>query len=167
MIIIRSYRLENREGIYFVHSHESMPCPICRCYLNVRGRRPRKLIDILSGEKTILLIRRLYCEKCSRIHHELPDCVVPYKRHSRESIEAIIEDRGTVACETGTIMRIKSWWKIVLEYYLQILKSIETKYEMEFGDPMEFKELIRAVVNTNNWISAKKLCTRPAYLSVS
>jgi hypothetical protein len=93
--------------------------------------------------------------------------VVPYKRHSRESIEAIIEDRGTVACETGTIMRIKSWWKIVLEYYLQILKSIETKYEMEFGDPMEFKELIRAVVNTNNWISAKKLCTRPAYLSVS
>jgi hypothetical protein len=31
---------------------------------------------------------------------------------------------------------------------------------MKFGSPPSFKEIIRAAANSNNWISAKKICTR-------
>ena len=33
------------------------------------------------------VIRRLYCEKCECIYHELPNCLVPYKRYSTDVIE--------------------------------------------------------------------------------
>ncbi|MGI6649770.1 MAG: DUF6431 domain-containing protein [Bacillota bacterium] len=41
------------------------------------------------GNQNVLVIRRLRCRHCHRIHHELPDILVPYKRHSSESIESV------------------------------------------------------------------------------
>ncbi|WP_307545897.1 DUF6431 domain-containing protein [Paenibacillus sp. V4I5] len=32
----------------------------------------------------LLVIRRLHCSQCLKIHHELPDCIVPYKRYESE-----------------------------------------------------------------------------------
>ena len=149
-----------RADICFVRGTETSSCPICGERLVVRGKRPRILTES-SGSKVKLIIRRLRCVECKRIHHELPDCVVPYKRHSAETIGKIINDDTTeLPCETGTIRRIRLWWKIVLEYYLNILKSLAEKYNMKFGVPPSFKETTRAVVNTNNWISWKKICTR-------
>ena len=73
-----------------MRGNESAICPICGEVLSVRGRRERKIIDS-GGEKVKLVIRRLRCERCKRIHHELPDCIVPYKRHCSETIEAVIK----------------------------------------------------------------------------
>ncbi|WP_267459278.1 DUF6431 domain-containing protein [Brevibacillus composti] len=48
--------------------------------MNVIGSRRRKVASE-SGEVRLLVIRRLRCSQCQKIHHELPDCVVPYKRY--------------------------------------------------------------------------------------
>lgn len=113
------------------------------------------------GDKVKLVIRRLRCERCKRIHHELPDCIVPYKRHCRETIEAVIRgNRDVVPCSDGTMRRIIIWWKMVAEYYKNVLKSLEEKHKVKFGNPPAFKEIVRAVVNTHSWISPGKDCTR-------
>ncbi|WP_414672216.1 DUF6431 domain-containing protein [Lentibacillus sp.] len=41
------------------------------------GSRPRVWCRS-SGKRDNLIIRRLYCEKCKDIHHELPDVFIPY-----------------------------------------------------------------------------------------
>ena len=45
-----------------------------------------------GGETVRLVVRRLRCmnENCRRIHHELPDVVVPYKMHTAATFEKII-----------------------------------------------------------------------------
>jgi hypothetical protein len=114
-----------------------------------------------EGAKTTLVIRRLRCEKCGKLHHELPDCVVPYKRHSAATIEDIVNVKTEeTPCESGTIRRILWWWKIVGEYYINVMKSLAEKYKVGFHEPPLLLEIIRAAVNTNNWISAKTICTR-------
>ena len=126
----------------------------------MRGERKRVMIKE-DGVKTTLVIRRLRCEKCRKIHHELPDCIVPYKRYSSATIEKIITgEADETPCEIGTIRRILCWWKIVSEYYINVMKSLEEKHKVVFQEPPLFVEIIRAVVNTNNWISPKTVCTR-------
>ena len=120
----------------------------------------------MREQKITMKIRRLKCVKCRQIHHELPDCIVPYKRHSAEIIETIISGGSEeVPCDNRTIQRIVRWWSIMLPYYINILKSLTEKYQIKFHEPPIFRELIRAVVNTNNWNFAGKICTRTDCMS--
>ena len=66
-------------------------------------------------------------------------------------------------CDNHTIRRVLTWWSIVLPYFLYILKSLSEKYRIKFGEAPAFVEIIRAVVNSNNWIFANSFCTRSAY----
>ncbi|MCL2034178.1 MAG: DUF6431 domain-containing protein [Oscillospiraceae bacterium] len=107
-----------------------------------------------TGHKVSLMIRRLYCPKCKRLHHELPDCVVPYKRHCTETIETIIGGiRDGLPCENRVIRRILAWWNKVQPYYLNIVKSLCEKYGIVLSAVPAFKEIVRAAANSNNWIS--------------
>jgi hypothetical protein len=119
-----------------------------------------------AGHKVKLMIRRLYCPNCKRLHHELPDCVVPYKRHCTETIEAVINGtREGLPCENKVIRRILAWWEKVLPYYLGVIKSLWEKYRVELYSTPSFKAIVRAAANSNNWISAGFVCTRSGSLS--
>lgn len=116
-----------------------------------------------AGQSVKLVIRRLRCDKCRRIHHELPDCVVPYKRHCSETIEKIISGSTVdIPCERRVIKRIKAWWSSVFSYFMSVLASLTEKYNIGFNDPPAFCETVRAAVNSNNWIFAVRVCTRSA-----
>jgi hypothetical protein len=117
------------------------------------------------GRKVLLHIRRLYCAKCKRLHHELPDCVVPYKRHCAETIEKITKGSQDVPCESGTIRRIVLWWGVVMPYFLNVLKSLSEKYKMPHHLAPAFKKIVRAVANSGNWIFVGAICTRSVSLS--
>jgi len=117
------------------------------------------MTDEDGGAKT-LMIRRLVCHKCNQIHHELPDCVVPYKRHCAGTIEKIIIGDINVPCESRTIRRILAWWHIVLPYFLSILEALAEKYKI--GITPAFRKIVRAVVNSNCWIFKNSFCTRSA-----
>jgi hypothetical protein len=60
-----------------------------------------------SGKRLELIIRMLYCKAENKIHHELPDILVPYKRYDAESIEGVLfgEDSNEMAVEESTIYR--------------------------------------------------------------
>ena len=149
---------------FFVVVKGSSYCPICSDLLLMRSNRKRTLIDIY-GDKAIFIIRRLFCCNCKRIHHEVPDCIVPYKRHCADTIENIIGGRLRAACDERTTPRIKAWWAAVRTYFMNILQSLTKKHGARYQDPPAFREIVRAVVNSNNWIHAHLICTRSVMLS--
>ena len=150
-----SYRLEEQGGFFVVMVRDESHCPVCGTLLLVRATRKRVW---WSGneEKQMLQIRRLYCGECERIHHEIPDCLVPYKRYGTDVIENIISTEAPAKapppCPSSTASRIRAWWKALKPYFLHILMTLVERFGVSFGNPPDFREKMRAVANSNNWV---------------
>ena len=133
--------------------------------MKFREWRLRK-IKKSDGGKEEFFIRRLYCEICDCIHHELPDFVIPYKRYDAETIEKIISgNTDGLACDESTIRRILNWWSIVYPYFVGILASLNEKFKVIQEIAPTLKGIVRAVVNSNNWVFKNKLLTQDARAS--
>ena len=161
----RSYRLDEQGGFLVVTALEASYCPTCQTLLTVRSARERVYWKgDTDCEKKILLIRRLYCEQCDCIHHELPDCVVPYKRYSADIIGNIANGQAfkDAPCPEGTARRLKAWWEAIKPYFMNILLTLIFRFGVSYGKPPAFRETVRAVANSNNWIFAWQVCTRSA-----
>lgn len=185
MIIITKYKLIEKSIIgvfcFLVKSTEQIPCPCCGDKLLVIGSRKRKYRN-KAGETNILIIRRLRCNKCNKIHHELPDIIVPYKRYDSESIEAVVfkNDRLDVAADDSTIIRLKNWFKTMANYFIGCLISATIRFNKEtvinlstlpksvlkrifyfVGESSSWlSRVVRVVVNLNNWLH-----TRSAFMT--
>lgn len=139
--------------------------------MKVIGSRKRGLIEY-SGEKKTLVIRRLRCHGCGRIHHELPDLMVPYKRYSCESVERILSSSKTepeaFPCELSTAIRLKLWFFLLREYFKSVLISLLFHFDedkelcssisclipcLDFKPPFTgwLKKLVRQIVNSGRW----------------
>ncbi|MEW6624698.1 MAG: DUF6431 domain-containing protein [Bacillota bacterium] len=166
--------------MFFVRSEEQNLCPCCSESMEVIGSRRRNCINS-AGEKMVLMIRRLQCSNCKRIHHELPDILVPYKRHCSESIETVIAGNTfAVAADESTITRWRIWFFDLVNHFLGCLISIAIQYyrnsvEVPSDLPLSplqriwhyvgesygwLARVVRTVVNSNNWVQ-----TRSAFLS--
>jgi hypothetical protein len=160
MVIIIQYREERDEdGIIRIISEEDVACPICVGILKVIGSRRRGQTDS-AGNKEILIIRRLRCQTqiCRTIHHELPDRVIPYKRHCAETVEKIISgDVDDVCCDFVTESRIRAWWNAMYMYFKSVLVSLQTKYETVLSSNPAPREIVRAVVNANYWVHTRSV----------
>jgi len=164
MVNIKAYRLVEQGVFLFVMSCEGSICPVCGEALSVRSRRARMVIDS-SGAKVVYQIRRLYCGRCRRLHHELPDCMAPYKRHCAETIEKAINGEPDAPIDDRASRRFKQWWSVVLPYFLNVLKSMAEKYKLLFNPAPAFREVVRAVVNSGSWVFAHAICTRSGSMS--
>lgn len=167
--------------MFFVRSTEKFPCPCCNGSLYVVGSRQRKYRKN-SGEVVVLMIRRLRCKNCGRIHHELPDILVPFKRYDSESIEAVVTGNSNlhVAADESTLYRWQSWFRQLAPYFAGCLTSIALRFFAkdvedlpihprsvlqriwQFTDSMAgwLSRTVRSVTNANLWIQ-----TRSAFLS--
>ena len=130
---------------------DTIPCPECRGELKHYDRRERRSEDT-KGAKIICRIRRLRCQKCRRLHNELPDFIVPYKRYSAEVIVSVSEGKDTdVPYEGRTRQRIKAWYKKVTNHLLGVWRQ---QVALGFGSPHivpSFVSLVRATVNSGYW----------------
>lgn len=115
MIIIVNYVLEYKKqtDLYHVISKEECRCPYCADCLKAVGSR-RRILYRQDGTVIHLVIRRLRCCGCGRIHHELPDMAIPYKRYEAAAVEAALDCRPSenndYPCETSTAMRLRYWY---------------------------------------------------------
>ena len=84
------------------------------------------------GERATLIIRRLYCERCRSIHHELPDLFVPYRRYDASSIEGVVaeKDQNIVAADESTIARWRSWFLAWSVYAVRCLAAIAARFAL-------------------------------------
>lgn len=149
--------------------------------MKVIGSRPRKYLNEDASQVT-LIIRRLCCLGCNKIHHELPNILVPYKRYKSECIEAVVVEKTNttliVACDESTLHRWKYWFNSLSEYFAGCLQSIaiQTGKETEGtskpksvlhriwhyvgGAPGWLARIVQPLVNSNLWVQ-----TRSAFLS--
>jgi hypothetical protein len=167
--------------VFFIRSEEILPCPCCGGRLFVIGSRKRGIIDS-SGSRIKLKIRRLCCDDCGKIHHELPnDLIVPYKRYNRESVENSLTDHGllNVAADESTIARWRSWFMALMVYFAGCIEAIDARFNIikeqscsTATSPLQriwqytgdaagwLAKLVRPLVNLNLWLQ-----TRSAFLS--
>lgn len=62
-----------------------------------------------AGDKVAFNLRRLYCPNCGKLHLEIPDCLIPYKRYFKLVIDGVAS--GIIdyaAIDDSTIRRWKS-----------------------------------------------------------
>lgn len=127
-----------------------------------------------SGDRAKLIIRRLHCKSCTRIHHELPDLLVPYKRYDAESIEGVLTDPAThnVAADESTISRWKCWFLDWAVYAAGCLQSIAIRYDLPVESSSTLPQtalqtlgrfvgiaagwlnrVVRPIANSNFWVT--------------
>lgn len=145
------------------------------------GSRLRKSIKA-SGEIIVMNIRRLQCVHCRKIHHEIPDFIVPYKRYDAGSIEAVVSDDSikAIAADDCTLYRWRNWFQVVANYLLGCLISLSIRNCQKpvdtlsvvpqsvlqrigyfVGDaPGWLGRVVRPIANFNLWLH-----TRSAFLS--
>lgn len=128
-----------------------------------------------NGSKIHLTIRRLRCsnETCHLIHHELPDIIVPYKRHEALTIGYLIllplnQTMLSHPCEISTIYRLRTWFSLLQKF---IKENMECRKKLFILDiklyhllchshiptssiniyPDWIQQLIRFLVNNGHW----------------
>lgn len=151
--------------MFYVECHEISICPCCHHKLKVCGSR-RRILYKSDASKVWLVIRRLQCIACQRVHHELPDVIVPYKRYEAEAIEAILlgdkNELPDYPCEASTAIRIKIWFFLLKDYFEGSIRAISQLYHsISFLQlpllPLEkqsagwLKSLVRILVNAGRW----------------
>lgn len=161
---------------FFVRCVEFVPCPCCGEHLSVIGSRKRKYKNS-AGQTKVLIIRRLRCDNCKRIHHELPDCLVPYKRYESASIERVVEssESDDVAADDATMYRLRKWFHNQLPYLLGCLRSIAIRLSQNIADepsvislsahqrighyvgnePGWLARIVRPIANSNLWVHTR------------
>lgn len=81
-----------KKNYFTITSDEKNVCPECNQIMRVRDSRKRTVMDE-CGEKYVFNLRRFKCEECQNIHLELPDCLVPYKRYSKNAIDVVVNGK--------------------------------------------------------------------------
>lgn len=175
MVIIKHYSLQRKENseIFYVRSMENLPCPFCDGTFKVIGSRPRILFR-QDGSTIHLVIRRLQCRACSRISHELPDLVVPFKRYEAETIADALSstpsaDTSCCPCEDSTIRRWKLWFFLLRDYLegsvraLMELWNCQTfirlpLYPLSSQAAGWLNTLVRNLVNSGRWRQTCSVC---------
>ena len=95
---------------FYVRSSETPHCTCCGSSLRVIGSRSRVLKEN-DGSQKKLIIRRMRCDSCERIHHELPDILVPFKRYGSETIESVLTSPAVLLLDEPRTLRNggKAW----------------------------------------------------------
>lgn len=157
-------------------------CPCCGLGLKVIGSRSRIYLDD-DAKRVMLVIRRLRCKGCSRVHHELPDILVPYKRYKGKCIESVLSQNTLIdtPADESTIKRWRQWFRDIAPYWVGCLDSLSQRY----GTPSAaersclprsllqriyshvgkvlgwLSRVVRPIANENLWVHT----TRSAFLS--
>ncbi|WP_262362270.1 DUF6431 domain-containing protein [Robertmurraya massiliosenegalensis] len=105
-----------------------IPSPCCGKSMRVIDTRNRKSKEG-SGKTKIYNIRRLRCGQCRRIHHEMPDFLVPYKRYESVLSNPSMHD---VPADESIWFRWHKWFDSFVDYWINCFISImlRTKQEM-------------------------------------
>ena len=155
-----------------MRSSETPHCPVCSRRMTVIGSKKRCIQESDGGSRS-LIVRRLKCSHCRRIHHELPDMLIPYKRHCADTVEEILTGKAkqTYTCETSTALRLKIWFSLLREYFERSLAAIKYIYKQDKQLQQELssliplcpaslaagwlKKLVRILVNSGHWLQTR------------
>lgn len=73
--------------------HETR-CPKCGGHLKYYNT-VKRIIKNKGGKNEHIYLRQFICDKCSSIHRELPNNLLPYKHYNAEIIEGVVSNKIT------------------------------------------------------------------------
>lgn len=136
---------------FIVTGTETIPCPICQGELKHYDRRNRKAIDENGVQRTYCL-RRLRCQRCKRLHIELPDLIIPCKRYMASVIAAVITGQKVhIPYEERTIQKFRRWYRQIKVHFQGVWQWCLMN---GFASPRKELDLfvyVRATVNSGFW----------------
>ncbi len=81
-----------------------------------------------DSEVRHIIVRRMKCPSCRKLHIELPDCLVPYKQYAAEIIEneidGVVSEDSLCTEDCPCDKTVKRWNKWLLNLNPQILRSL-------------------------------------------
>ena len=174
MISISHYIEKVKDGFVKIISKEQAYCPICQGELRSHGRCIRNLQTADGNRK--LSLKVWYCPECHRSHRELPDSIIPYKRHCADTYIRVYEsasaDELDCSIDEKTIRRIRVWVEVFLKFAADILLRLKTEHPGMMTNKdvtpsvSALKYFVRIIVNTNEWkFSVPPLLPRRSVLS--
>lgn len=156
MVIITQYEIIcKRKFKNLVKSNEVHICPVCGGRLGVKDYRLRSVIKNGETSPRWYKLRRLQCCQCHRLHLELPDFMVPFKRHESASVQEVLDGKPTACCaEESTMLR---WKKAFAARALQtemalrlLLSKVRGKYRPLLNETSLLTQLRK---NNFHWLS--------------
>jgi len=175
MVIVSSFttRYNIEKKCFEVISEEESRCPYCGGALRYRNSRERGLLNELQ-EKTLYLLRRLWCEGCSHLHTEIPVIIQPYRHYASSVIQDVLEGGGD-AC-TADDSTIRRWRNDFNGAKADIEQRLRSAYVHETGSPAPVTKgtgtLDALIKREPRWFSfvmkllichGHRLCTRFAF----
>lgn len=149
--------------------------------MSIIGTRDRKSKE-RSGETMVYNIRRLCCDCCGNIHHELPDFLVPYKRYKAECLELALSNPSNhdIPVDESTLFRWFNWFERFVDYWIGCLISIMLRTK-QGNIPLNFtsensetalhrigrlvgnaprwlERIVHPIVNINLWLHTRSAC---------
>jgi hypothetical protein len=159
MLILTNYKLEKTqksEFPYVINCNPTPVCPFCHGKMKHFEWRRRTTINPSSGKKEYIMIERHLClnKNCHKIHHLLPDFLIPYKRHLSETIEQFITtgQQQSVRCTCSTVLKAKKWFALCFVYFLTAIKSRQGRYPLSCDKPIESKADLIAEPGWLKWL---------------
>ena len=75
-----------------------------------------------------------------RIHHELPDCLVPYKRYDAKNLETFAMEGHTaaIAADESTLHRWESWFDAWFLYVRGCWAALDARQQEQTGEALPF-----------------------------
>ncbi len=132
MKIIHNYSLDSntKPGYILIISEEIHLCSRCHRPMKCKDRRERTGIT-LDGDRSVYLLRRMYCYDCHIMHIELPDFLIKFKHYEVQIIEDTIDgnlspEHGYPAPSETTMLRWRHWFLSVSPIIESTLYSIRT-----------------------------------------
>lgn len=116
-------------------------------------------------------IRRLKCLICNKIHHELPDFMIPYKRYSSELISGFVEGKDDIRIDPQQVKKLHHWFALRLSNFVGLTRrafKVDLKLAVSHepdgtlsnldwlkscfdNHPNWLAHLVRMLVNLNLW----------------
>lgn len=144
---------------------EKPVCPVCQSPMKYRDTR-RRHIRKEGGAKSWGRIRRLFCERCHRLHNELPANLSPYKHYETGVIEGVVDDVITeddLESEDYPCAKTMERWKQWVEHNRQFIEGyIRTIGFMLLNLGVEFLKVQGSILDylrdkfrsgENHWLS--------------
>ena len=88
-------------------------CPVCGNGMSYIDSKKRKTLDYGHAPK-MNYVRRFRCDKCNRIHTELPEAITPNKHYKTSVISDVLSGRvveGDAICELGPSDLTMARWR--------------------------------------------------------
>lgn len=157
MLITNNYELIYNEtkGIYYLCINEtSLYCPDCGQEIVYRDSRQR-IWDHCNEPTDWILIHRMFCRTCNRLHTVLPDVLVPHKHYGASEIETVLESEvRSDEVSDSTVARWRQWIKGNTVQIEGVLQSLKLETEDKLPGLRNNENLSgRLKTITRNWLS--------------